>query len=1042
MPVCRLSSHHVRVVWAFAITLVIGSAALAADSQPAGKIDFNKQIRPILSDKCFRCHGPDSKERQGELRLDVTESAFGELPGGKRAIVPGKPELSELVKRIETSDADEVMPPRTFNKTLSAAERQLVRQWVAEGAGYHQHWSFVTPKRPEPPAVKQSDWVRTPIDRFILARLEQDKLAPSSQADPATLIRRLSLDLTGLPPSPEDVAEFQQSAIHNPQSAIETLVTRLLASPHFGERLALDWLDASRYADTHGYHIDSHRDMWPWRDWVINSFNRNMPFDQFTIEQLAGDLLPNATREQQVASGFNRNHMINFEGGAIPAEYLNNYIVDRVNTTGTVWLGISVGCAQCHDHKYDPFSQRDFYQLYAFFNAVPENGLDGRKGNAAPLIKLPSLEQQRQLDDLAAQIKRVQQRLSGPDAEFDQAQIAWEPKALANATVEWEVVQPAKMWSRDNESTLTRLADGSIRASGKNPPLDTYTIVAPSKATRITAVRLEALPDETLPHKGLGRSSNGNFVLTTFRLAHDTPAEPGKDRAARFKSATASFSQKDFPIAQAIDGQPRDGWAIYPEVHRTQTAIFLLDKPIEAPGDKSLTFELNFISSFAQHQLAKFRLSITSAENPTSDGGLPAKVRDALAIEPAKRSTAQANDVREHFRRLVSAEGKKLVEELAALGKRQQDLEQLVPTSMVMQELPKPRDTFILMRGQYDKLGEQVTAGVPGGFVPLPEGAPLNRLGLARWLVDPQHPLTARVVVNRYWQMLFGTGLVKTSEDFGSQGEWPSHPELLDWLAREFVDSGWNVKEIIRLMVMSNAYRQSSAVSTELHARDPENRLLARGSRFRLPAEFIRDGALAASGLLIDRVGGPSVSPYQPKGIWDDLAFGREFTAQTFVQGKGQELYRRSMYTFWKRTVPPVQMSAFDAPDREVCTIRRARTNTPLQALVLMNDITYVEASRKLAERVLREVTSDDAARLERAYRLLVARPPTVKEQQVLSKLLQSQRDRYQKDLAAAEKLLKIGDAPRDEKLNSVDLAAWTTVMNVLLNLDETVTKG
>ena len=1068
MPACRTCSHA-RTIIVFALCLgLTASAVMAAENAPESasnskapaKIDFNRQIRPILSDKCFRCHGPDTNERQAELRLDIHASALAELPTGSRAIVPGKPTDSELVSRIESQDAELVMPPPSMNKPLSASEKQLLRQWIAEGGDYRQHWSFVPPRRPQTPVVKNEAWVRNPIDRFILARLESEGLESAAAADLVTLCRRVYLDLTGLPPTPEEVEAFLQSSKSasreaSPSSregesgrggegekAFLALVNKLLDSPHYGERMALEWLDAARYADTHGYHIDSHRDMWPWRDWVIAAYNTNMPFDRFTVEQMAGDLLPQPSRDQLVASGFNRNHMINFEGGAIPAEYLNAYIVDRVNTTGTVWMGMSIGCAQCHDHKYDPISQRDFYQLYAFFHNVPENGLDGRKGNASPLIKLPSVAEQKQLDDLAAQIKTVQQQLTGANAKLDEAQQAWETSAAAETSITWQTLVPALLRSRDDETTLTKLDDGSIRASGKNPPIDTYLVAAPSELAKITAVRLEVLPDETLPHKGLGRSTNGNFVLTTIKVQHDTPEEPGKDWPVKIRAASATFSQKDFPIEGAFDGDARKGWAIYPEVARAQTAVFELDKPIEVAGKKTITVDLQFISEFAQHNAAKFRLSITSAENPLSNRSLPPKVRDALAVESGKRNAAQKNEIRDHFRRQVSDDGKQLVETLAKLGKQQQDLEQSVPNVMVMQEMPKPRDTYILIRGQYDKQGEKITAGVPAGLAPLGEDAPLNRLGLAKWLVDPQHPLTARVIVNRYWQMVFGNGLVKTSEDFGSQGEWPSHPELLDWLAREFVESGWNVKHMMRLLVTSAAYRQSSAVSTASYSRDPENRLLARGPRFRLQAELIRDTALAASGLLVNKVGGPSVSPYQPNGIWDDLAFGREFSAQTFVQGKGDELYRRSMYTFWKRTVPPVQMSTFDAPDREVCTVRRARTNTPLQALVLMNDVTYVEASRKLAERVLKATAANDGERLALAYQLLVARRPTDREQQVLVKLLDDQRSRYRADPAAVTKLLKVGESPRDTSLDAVELAAWSTVMSVLLNLDETMTKG
>jgi hypothetical protein len=781
-----------------ALLLAHGSAGTAGEPvRPA--IDFDRHIRPIFADNCYTCHGPDDKQRKAKFRLDVKEDALGH----GAAIVPGQSAKSELIERVTADDPKQRMPPPRTGKRLTGPQIELLKQWINQGARWSKHWSFVPPERPELPAVHGRDWVRNPIDYFILARLEQEGLQPSLQADRVTLIRRLCLDLTGLPPTPAEVDAFVADL--SPE-AYEKLVDHLLASPRYGERMAVDWLDAARFADTHGYHIDSGRDMTRWREWVIDAFNRNLPFDRFTIEQLAGDLLPGATVQQKIASGFNRNHMINFEGGAIPEEYLNAYIVDRVNTTGTVWLGLTIGCAQCHDHKFDPLTQREYYQFYAFFHNVPENGLDGAKGNAAPVIKIPSPQQQSTLDRLAADI-------------------------------------------RDHEKQL---------------------------------------------------------------------------------------------------------------------------------GDK----------------------------NPDNT--------------------------------------KKLKEELAKLKLEYANLDKRVPTAMVMQEMPKPRDTFVLVRGQYDKKGQKVTASVPSHLPPLPKGAPLNRLGVARWIVDPAHPLTARVIVNRYWQMYFGTGLVKTAEDFGVQGERPSHPELLDWLATEFIRTGWNVKELQKLIVMSAAYRQSSKVTPQLLARDPENRLLARGPRLRLQAEFIRDQALAVSGLLNGDIGGKSVSPYQPPGLWEELmsrADGANWTAQTYVQDHGKDLYRRTMYTFWKRTSPPPTLATFDAPDRETCTVRRARTNTPLQALVLMNDPTYVEASRKLAERLMTEAkTVED--RITLAFRLATARRPSENELQVLRKLFTAEHEMYRKDGAGALKLLSVGEARRNPKLDTAELAAWATVASVILNLDETVTKG
>jgi hypothetical protein len=789
----------------FSNLLTAPLAAQEKQAPAAAPIDFSRDIRPILSENCFVCHGPDEQQRKAKLRLDTRGGALAKLRGAGHAVVPGKPSDSAMMQRILTEDPSERMPPLKSNKKLTATQIELLKRWIEQGAPYAQHWAFIAPKRPELPAVKRDGWARNAIDRFILARLEKADMQPSPEADRPTLIRRLALDLTGLPPTLAEIDAFLKDAGPN---AYEKVVERYLSSPHYGERMAVDWLDAARYADTHGYHIDAGRDMSRWREWVIDAFNNNLPFDHFTIEQLAGDLLPNTTIEQKIASGFNRNHMINFEGGAIPEEYLNNYIVDRVNTTATVWLGLTMTCAQCHDHKYDPISQREFYQIYAFFHNVPENGLDGSKGNASPLVKAPSKQQV----DMIAKI------------------------------------------------------DEQIR-------------------------ELEKTPD------------------TAKKVA---------------------------------------------ELRKTKAA-----------------------------------------------------------------------------------------------------LEAKTPTAMVMQELPKPRDTFMLIRGEYNKKGEKVAAGVPAFLPALPKDVPANRLAFARWLTDPAHPLMSRVIVNRYWQLFFGAGLVKTVEDFGSQGEAPSHPELLDWLAAEFrtpspapLGSGaaknWSVRDLVRLIVTSSTYRQSSVVTKEYLSKDPENRLLARGPRFRLQAEFIRDQALAISGLLNREIGGASVSPYQPAGLWQELAArgdSKNWSAQFFVQSRGKDLYRRTMYTFWKRTSPPPQLLTFDAPDREVCTVRRSRTNTPLQALVLMNDPTYVEASRKFAERIMQAEKTPET-RLAFAFRLATARKPTERETAILKRVLDKQLQTYQQNPKAAEALLKVGESAHADQMSAPELAAYTIIASVILNLDEVVTKN
>jgi hypothetical protein len=1031
----------------------VGAEPRAAPEEKA-RIDYSRDIRPILSNNCFKCHGPDAAERQAELRLDVREAALKPAESGLAAIVAGEADASELIRRVFSTDADELMPPPDSKKKLTAAEKQLLKQWIAQGAEYQKLWSFVSPQRPALPAVKNATWLRNEIDRFILARLEAEGLRPSAEADKTTLIRRVTLDLTGLPPT---LAEIDAFLADDSDKAYDRVVDRLLASPHYGERLALEWLDAARYADTHGFHIDSGRDMTRWREWVIDAFNHNLPFDRFTIEQLAGDLLPSATLDQKVASGFNRNHMINFEGGAIPQEYHNAYIVDRVNTTGTVWLGLTIGCAQCHDHKYDPLTQKEYYQLYAFFHNVPESGLDGSKGNAMPFLKSPTGEQQRKMDALRAEQTRLEEHLKQPSPQLDAALAEWEKTALAEAAVPWTVLDASQFASKGG-ATLEKLEDKSLVAGGANPATETYTIVAASDLQRITAVRLEALPDDRFIAKGPGRSVNGNIVLTDVRIA--ASAQDGAGEALKLKAASADFSQKDFPVALAIDDKPNTGWAIHPEVGQPHQAVFELAQPLETDGGTQLTVTLDFQSKFTQHQLGRFRLSVTGASSPHQPQQLPANIQSILAIAPGERSHKQKAELREYYAAHVSPAARQTREQLETVKQSLAEIERQIPTTMVMQEMPQPRDTFVLVRGQYDKQGQQVAAAVPASLPPLPPAASKDRLALARWLVDPSQPLTSRVIVNRYWQMLLGTGLVKTTEDFGSQGELPSHPELLDWLAVEFmspaeqrapvsagdqVSDGWNVKALIKQIVMSATYRQSSVVTPELYERDPENRLLARGPRHRLPAEFIRDQALAVSGLLNKRIGGASVFPYQPKGLWEELmsrADGAKWTAQVYTPSHGEDLYRRTMYTFWKRTSPPPTLSTFDAPDRETCTVRRAITNTPLQALVLMNDPTYVEASRKLAERIMTQAGPSPDERITFAFRLATARRPTANELAVLRRIFDEQLAVYRSDTQQALKLLSAGESPRNETLDASELAAWAMVASVILNLDETVTRS
>jgi hypothetical protein len=1012
------------------LTLLAAIVSVPSVAHPQGKVDFNRDVRPILAENCFACHGLDEKDRKADLRLDRRDDALA-------VIDLKKPADSELLKRISTTTRSERMPPEKSGKKLTAAQIETLKAWVAQGAEYQGHWAFIAPKRPAGPAPGDG-WAKNAIDQFIAARLRAEGLRPAAEADRATLIRRVTLDLTGLPPTPKEVDDF----VNDPSPwAYEKVVERLLNSVRYGERMALDWLDAARYADTNGYHIDNGRDMTRWREWVIDAFHKNKRFDEFTVEQLAGDLLPSPTLAQRIASGFNRNHMINFEGGAIPEEYHTAYVVDRVNTTATVWMGLTVGCAQCHDHKYDPISQKEFYRLYAFFNNVPEKGLDGNKGNAMPLIKVPTPDQEARLAASRSELAALEARLRGPLPEIDASQADWE-KNPGIAKTSWKPLELTRLRSKGG-ATFTTDKDGSTVVAGPVAPTEVYTFTFRTDLPRLTAIRIEPLPDDRLSGKGPGRSSNGNFVLTGVRV---TLGDGKESTHLRIKSASASHNQKEggFDVKTVLQkGGP--GWAILPETGKPHFAVFELAEPLAAAG-KDVTVQLQFNSPFAGHQFGRFRVSATDSPTPHQAGGLPANVETILKLDAAKRTEAQKAELRAYYRNTVSADVRKLNDRIGELKKRIADEEKAIPDAMVMQDMPKPRDTFVLVRGLYDKKGEKVTAGTPGALPPLAvSGGTANRLDLAKWLVSPDHPLMARVTVNRYWQMFFGTGLVKTAEDFGTQGEYPTHPELLDWLAVEFRESGWDLRKLVTLIVTSATYRQSSAVTKELFAKDPENRLGARGPRFRLQAEFLRDQALAVSGLLNGEVGGKSVSPYQPPGLWEELmsrADGANWTAQTYTQSHGKDLYRRTMYTFWKRTCPPPSLATLDAPDRETCVVRRSRTNTPLQALVLMNDPTYVEAARKLAERMMKEGGATPEARIAFAFKLATARAPTEREVSVLKRLFEAEHARFTKDRPAAEKLLKVGESPWDEKLETAELAAWAMVANAILNLDEVVTRN
>ncbi len=1086
---------HVRLQVSFlAAAFLFGASSLRADESQAS-VDFNRDIRPILSDKCFACHGPDEATRQAGLRLDTKEGAFADR-GGYQVIIPGDAAASRLYQRIGHEQEVARMPPAAFERKLASDEIDTIRSWIDQGAQWETHWAYIPPQRLPPLAVKNASWPRSDIDRFVLARLEKEGLKPSPEAEKITLLRRVTFDLTGLPPTPAQVDSFLND---ESLDAYEKRVDELLKSAHYGERMAMQWLDLARYADTHGYHIDSHRDMWRWRDWVIQAFNRNMPYDQFTIEQLAGDLLPDPSREQFIATGFNRNHMINYEGGAIPEEYHNEYVIDRLDTTATVWMGMTMGCARCHDHKYDPITQKDFYRFYAFFNAVPEKGLDGQRGNAAPILQLPTKPEERSLKTLKRKIAKTERKL--PKPEIDRLEAAWRPTALSEipgAPVEgltahfaFEDSLAGLTKSREVDVVLGEVTyvdgqvDRAVRFSGQTHVDfgheylvgdDPFTVGLWMRASRPSAKSLLHKITDAESRTGfelfLGKSEKtGTFSrgqTLYVRLVHQWP-----DNAIVLESANKLSLGDWYQITVTSDGSGRaDGLSVYlngelADMKVTRDSLDgsiannepigignkAIGEPFKGDIDDLRIYEralrADEAAQLAVHEPARAILAERRPEDPCAQfGDLLADEEDNPKVEKKRKSKeenrcrAQDRKLRQYF--LTHHAPKRYRNTYALLRDQQEqksDLEDLIPTTMVMRTMDDPRETFVLGRGDYRNKGEQVMASTPVVLPPLPTGVPANRLGLAKWLVSPSHPLTGRVAVNRYWQMYFGGGLVKTSEDFGSQGEAPSHPQLLDWLAVEFVESGWDVKAIQRLIVTSATYRQSSRVAPERQAEDPENRLLARGPRFRLPAEVVRDNALAVSGLLVPKIGGPSVYPYQPPGLWKEMSFGDRFTAQEYFVGRGDDLYRRSMYSFWKRTVPPPTLVTFDAPDREKCTVRRARTNTPLQALILMNDPTYVEAARTLAQRALTEGGDSDSGRLVFMYRRATAREPSPKEKDVLLTLLRQQIEDYRQHPNDAKELLAVGASSYDSSLDEQQLAAWTMVASTILNLDETITK-
>ncbi len=1059
-------------------------------AEPAGAIRFNRDVRPILSDACFNCHGPDKAKRKADLHFDTEEGVRADL-GGHFAIVPGKPDESELFKRVSSPDPKKRMPPLSAGSGLSKEQIETLRQWIAEGAKWEKHWSLIPPVRAPLPTVKLKTWAKSPIDDYVLARLEKEELRPAPEADPVTLIRRVSLDLTGLPPTPTEVDDFvRQYEAAKPQAKDEIfgqMVDRLLRSPRYGERMAQRWLDAARYADTNGYQTDGERTMWRWRDWVIDAFNQNMPFDQFTIEQLAGDMLPPPPAppseggewrglDQKIATGFNRNHRGNSEGGVIPEEYAVEYVVDRVDTTSTVWLGLTAGCGKCHDHKYDPISQKEFYQLFAYFNNVPEKGKAIKYGNSPPYIKAPTREQQVKWKLLQSEVAMAEEEWRKLQPALDSAQTAWEKSGNGVGGDSWTFRRGLQA-----HFTLDAMSDPNGRATmavhgapqlvsgkiGQAVSLDGFSFLDAGDAGNFGFFDKFTIGAWISSNNGAGgaifsrmqdadRAEGYSFVLQDGKL-HVNLVKRWLDDAIRVETEAALAPNQWHHVMFSYDGsRVASGVRVYVDGLPQKLKVNLDDLNQSFTTKEPFRIGAGGASRFHGiiDDVRIYERVLSNEESALV--ATPEKVADIVAQAPRRRSLGGREKLRTYFLEQAAPEAIRAADiKLRHAREELAKFEETIPTTMVMEEMPTPRETHLLLRGEYDKKGPRVFPGIPAALGQLPKDLPNNRLGFAQWLVRRDNPLTARVTVNRLWQMLFGTGLVKTVEDFGAQGEWPSHPELLDWLAVEFMepsedccapaDAGakspaemraWDLKHILKTIVTSATYRQSSHASKELVQRDPDNRLLARGPRFRLSADMIRDQALYASGLLVEKIGGPSVKPYAPPGLIKELHGTDDDT-----QDHGPNLYRRSLYTFWKRTVAPPALMTFDAANRETCVVRETRTNTPLQALNLLNDVTYVEAARVLAERVMKEGGPNAEDRLTLAFRLTTCRTPQRRERTILAAALAEHLERFRHDEAAARKLISGGEHPRDASLDVAELAAYTALCNTLLNLDEVITK-
>ncbi|MDV6030531.1 MAG: DUF1553 domain-containing protein [Phycisphaera sp. RhM] len=1005
-------------------------------------VDFQRDIRPLLSDRCFACHGPDEETRQADLRLDQRSVAVG-----TGAIVPGTVDESELIRRIFSSDPDQVMPPPAFNKDLTDAQKESLRRWIEQGAEYQVHWSFAAPRRPDVPVIGD---VSNPIDAFLQQRLKDEGVSPAKLAERETLIRRVTLDLTGLPPTPEEVDAFLADTSSD---AWDKLVDALMSRQTYGEHMARYWLDLARYADTHGLHLDNERSMWPYRDWVVRAFNQNLPFDEFTRWQLAGDLLPEPTPDQLIASGFNRCNVTTSEGGSINEEWVYRYAVDRTSTAVEVWMGLTAGCAVCHDHKFDPLTTKEYYSLYAFFHSAADPAMDGNVIDTPPILRLVSDEDRERAVRLDTMIAAVDQRIAAAVAEIDYVDPATLDPPPTPETVE-------TVWFEDG------FPPGVDPKSSGGPPLklvsqDQGPVFSGQRA--LTRTSDNAVSQDFFQGGATFTIPNGGkFSIHCFLDADDPPeaimvqfhAGGWKHRAVWGDNAKIPFGKDGTTEKVSMGELPRAGQWTKLEFDAAKVGL--------KPGSNVDGFAFTQFSGTVTWDHLSITTTVDTANDPSwswqawkrqkqgkRNNELPEGLRQLVRGKRAEQWTdAETQQINDFWLANVYAGAREKLDPIKAeklpLEKEKSEIEKQAPLTFVMADLPKPRESFVMRRGQYDNPGEKVTRGVPSFLPPLPakpNDRDYNRLDLANWLLSPDHPMTARVAVNRLWQQFFGIGIVKTSADFGSQGEPPSHPRLLDWLAVEFIEDGWDVKRFIKRIVTSHAYRQSSAASPQWLERDPENRLLGRGPRHRLDAEILRDQALYLSGLLVPTIGGKGVRPYQPPNIWEPVGFGSSNT-RYYKQDSGDALYRRSLYTFLKRTAPPPFMSSFDAPNREQSCTVRGRSNTPLQALQLMNDIQHVEAARNFAQRILDAEDSKDADRIRRAWRIVTARQPDAEEVRITLESLNRHRDRYRGDADAATQLITYGESPADASIDPSELAAWTLVANLLLNLDEVINKN